>query len=312
LFENRRAVGIAATQNGSPVEFRAAKEVILSTGSIITPKLLQLSGIGDAELLGRHGIDVVHNSPMVGKRMHEHLTLMISFRLRHWQDSDNREYAGVRLLRNALNYFVRGKGPMARGAAEAIGFVRALPGSNRPDAQIMFNPYSMDFEAAGIAFEREPGMSIYSYVLRPESEGSVEIVSANPADKPKADPNYLATERDRANAIAATRKIRTIVAQPAFSELVAGETQTTAWAQTDEEILELYRRYGHSGYHAVGTAAMGPNEQDVVDSRLRVRGVDGLRVVDCSVFPQIPAGNTNAPAMAIAWRAAEMIREDAR
>ena len=312
LIENSRAVGVAATRNGQPVEYRARSEIILSAGALVTPKLLQLSGIGDGAFLASHGIAVVQDSPLVGRRLREHLTLALSFRLKHWRDSDNREYAGPRLVANVLRYLVAGAGPLSRGAAEAIAFVRALPGSKRPDTQIMFNPYSMDVKAGGIAFEKQPGMQCYSFVLRPESEGYVEISSADPAAPVKADANYLATERDRDLHIAATRAVRRIVNQPALADFVAGETEATASAQSDEEILGLYKRLGRSGLHAVGTAGMGPNPQDVVDARLRVRGVQGLRVADCSVFQQVPSGNTNAPAMALGWRASELILEDAR
>jgi choline dehydrogenase-like flavoprotein len=311
LFENRRAVGVAATENGQPIQFRASSTVILSAGAIVTPKLLQLSGIGDAGLLSSLGVAVVHHSPFVGRRMKEHILLALNFRLKHWRDSDNREYSGVRLVRNILRYLAAGRGPMARGAAEAIAFVRALPGSNRADTQIMFNPYSLDPAKNSLQFEGEPGMQSYSYALRPESEGSVHISSADPSSPLKIDPNYLATEHDRALSIAGTRAIRRLMAQPALAGLVAGETDRSAQAQSDDEILDLYGRYGQSGYHAVGTASMGPSEHDVVDERLRVRGVTGLRVADCSVFRQIPSGNTNAPAMALGWRAGEIILEDA-
>ncbi|MEO8723898.1 MAG: GMC family oxidoreductase N-terminal domain-containing protein, partial [Sphingobium sp.] len=311
LFENNRAVGVSATENGQPVEFRTVGEVILSAGAIITPKLLQLSGIGDSAKLSALGIDVVHHSPFVGQRMREHLTLAISFRLKHWRDSDNREYSGARLYWNVLKYLVAGKGPLARGAAEAIAFVRARPGSNRPDSQIMFNPYSMDPNLTTIAFESEPGMQCYSFTLRPESEGSAQITSADPDAPMHINPNYLATERDRETSIAGTRALRAIMAQPSMKKFVVGETAKTAGAQTDEEILGLYAQYGHSGFHTVGTAGMGPGAEDVVDDHLRVRGVDGLRVVDCSVFQQVPSGNTNAPAMALGWRASEIILEDA-
>jgi len=311
IVENGHAVGIAGVENGAPVEFRTAGEVILSAGGLMSPKLLLLSGIGDAAALSALGIDVKHHSPNVGRRLREHLVLMLSFRLKQWQDSDNREYSGVRLLANVLNYLVAGKGPMARGAAEAIAFVRALPGAGRPDAQLMFNPYSMS-PAGGMKFEDEPGMQVYSFILRPESEGSLQLTSADPQAPLNVNPNYLATERDRATAIAATRAIRRIMAEPALADLVVGETAKTAGAQTDEDILGLYDRFGGAGYHAVGTAGMGPNDDDVVDSRLRVRGVTGLRVADCSVFQQIPSGNTNAPAMALGWRLAELIEEEAR
>jgi len=201
---------------------------------------------------------------------------------------------------------------MARGAAEAIAFVRAHPKSTRPDTQIMFNPFSLDTSANEIAFEKEPGMQCYSYMLRPESEGSALITSADPSSPLNIRPAYLETEIDQATSIAGTRAIRRIMEQDALRDYVVGETEASSWAQSDDEILALYKQSGHSGYHAVGTAAMGPSDTDVLDSRLRVRGVSGLRIVDCSIFREMPAGNTNAPAMAAAWRLAQLIAEDSR
>jgi len=140
----------------------------------------------------------------------------------------------------------------------------------------------------------------------------VLIVSPDPSAPAAIDPNYLSTPEDRAAAVAGTRAIRRIMSRPSLSRLVVGETERTAAGQSDEEILDLYRRFGHAGYHAVGTAAMGPGDEDVVDARLRVRGIEGLRVIDCSIFPEIPSGNTNAPTMAAALRAADLIAEDQR
>lgn len=311
IVENGRAVGVEGVREGNPVSFHAACEVILCAGAIITPKILQLSGIGDGAVLQAAGIETLHHSANVGKRMREHLTVALNFRLRDWRFSDNREYGGMRLLGNVMNYMIRGKGPMARGAAEAIAFVRAHPESTRPDTQIMFNPFSVNTSTNDISFEAEPGMQLYSYMLRPVSEGSVLIASSDPVVQPTVAPAYLEADIDRETHIAGTRACRRIMQQKALEPYVVGETEQTSGAQTDEEILQLYREKGHSGYHAVGTAAMGPEESDVVDSRLRVRGVEGLRIVDCSVFRAVPAGNTNAPTMAAAWRLAQMMRQDA-
>jgi len=312
IISEGRATGVACTADGQPLNLFAAREVILCAGALVSPKILQLSGIGDGAVLQAAGIQTIHNSPNVGMRMREHLTLAVNFRLRDWRYSDNREYAGVRLVGNMFNYLARGKGPMARGAAEAIAFVRAHPKSTRPDTQIMFNPFSLDTSANEIAFEKEPGMQCYSYMLRPESEGSALITSADPSSPLNIRPAYLETEIDQATSIAGTRAIRRIMEQDALRDYVVGETEASSWAQSDDEILALYKQSGHSGYHAVGTAAMGPSDTDVLDSRLRVRGVSGLRIVDCSIFREMPAGNTNAPAMAAAWRLAQLIAEDSR
>ncbi|MFZ4748683.1 MAG: GMC family oxidoreductase, partial [Sphingomonas sp.] len=311
LMANGRALGVGCTTDGEAINLFAAREVILCAGALVSPRILQLSGIGDGAVLQAAGIETAIHSPNVGRRMREHLTLSINFRLRDWRFSDNREYGGARLMGNMLNYLVNGKGPMARGAAEAIAFVRAHPASVRPDTQIMFNPFSLDTSTAGLAFEKEPGMQCYSYMLRPESEGSVLVSSAQP-DAPMAiHPAYLEAEIDRTTSIAGTRALRRIMEQDVLKPHIVGETAKTAWAQSDEDILTLYKQNGHSGYHAVGTAAMGPEATDVVDNRLRVRGVSGLRIVDCSVFREIPSGNTNAPSMAAAWRLAQMISKDA-
>jgi choline dehydrogenase len=310
LIADGRATGVACTSEGQAVNLYAGREVILCAGALVSPKILQLSGIGDGAVLQAAGIETVVHSPNVGKRMREHLTLAINFRLRDWRYSDNREYGGVRLIGNMLNYLTRGKGPLARGAAEAIAFVRAHPGSARPDTQIMFNPYSLDPNSQGIAFEQQPGMQCYSYMLRPVSEGTALVTSADAAAPMAIRPAYLEAEIDQVTSIAGTRAIRRIMEQDALKSLVVGETEKSSWAQSDDEILKLHKQFGHSGYHAVGTAAMGPDDTDVLDSRLRVRGVDGLRVVDCSIFREIPAGNTNAPTMAAAWRLAQMIKQD--
>lgn len=312
LIENGRAIGIACNSGGEDFNLYAAREVILAAGALISPKILQLSGIGDGALLQSLGITTLHHSPNVGRRMREHQTLQINFRLRDWSHSDNREYSGARLIGNVLNYMVRGKGPMARGAAEAIAFVKAHPQAQRADTQIMFNPYSLDYSGGGIGFEKEPGMQCYSYILRPQSEGHALITSADPSQPLDINPAYFEEQIDRETAVEGTRAIRRIMMQDALKHIVVGETAMTSHAQTDEEILDLYKQYGHCGLHAVGTAAMGPDESDVLDSRLRVRGVSGLRIVDCSIFRVMPAGNTNAPAMAAAWRLSQMMHEEMR
>lgn len=312
LITDGKATGVACSSEGEAINLHAGREVILCAGALVTPKILQLSGIGDSAMLQAAGIKTLVHSPNVGKRMREHLTLAINFRLRDWRYSDNREYGGARLIGNMINYLIRGKGPMARGAAEAIAFVRAHPASTRPDTQIMFNPYSLGSSTAGLAFEDEPGMQCYSYMLRPVSEGTALVTSSDPAAPMTIRPAYLEAEIDQATSIAGTRAIRRIMEQDALKPLVAGETERSSWAQSDEEILQLHKQFGHSGYHAVGTAAMGADDSDVLDSQLRVRGVAGLRVVDCSIFRDIPSGNTNAPTMAAAWRLAQMIQQDMR
>lgn len=307
LVEQDRATGIAGVRDGQPVEFRCRGEVILSAGTIASPRILQLSGIGDGAVLAQAGVAVSRHSPHVGRRLREHQTLGLNFRLRHWRDSFNRQFGGARLFANVLRHALTGGGPLRNGAAQAIAFVRANPQAPRADTQIMFLPWSFAVSAKGIGFETEPGMQCFSYMLRPDSEGSALIASADPAEPLRIDSNHLATEHDRATCVAGTRAVRRLMGQPALAPYVVGETGETAAATADEDILDLYRTTGRCGYHAVGTIAMGPDEDDAIDSRLRVRGIEGLRVVDGSIFREIPSGNTNAPIMAAGLRAAELI-----
>lgn len=304
-----RVVAVSGVRDGEPVRFEADGEVILSAGAIGSPRILQLSGIGPGAVLREAGVEVMLENPDIGAHLHEHWLVMQNFRLRDGRFSQNQAYGGFPLLRNMLRFLLRGKGPMAHGSSEAAAFVRILAESDRPDCQLMFQPYSLD-PAKAMEFEKEPGLSLYSFPLRPRSEGTIRIASADPAAPLSIDPNYQANDYDRRVNIGAVRYIRDLMAQPALSPFVAGETGTTAEARTDAEILGLYRRYGQSGYHSVGTVAMGL-EGTPLDGRLRLRGLRNLRVADCSVFPEMIAGNTNAPTMAMAARAADLILEDA-
>lgn len=304
--EQGRAVGVVGRRAGEAVSFAASREVILSAGALMSPSILQRSGIGPAEVLKAAGVPVLLDSPDVGRRLREHVLLGLSFRLRRWADSDNRAFAGLRLLGNVMRHLALGTGPLSYGSSEAAAFVRVLEESTRPDTQVMFQPYSMA-RGAGFAFESEPGMSLYSFRLRPESEGYIAIASADPAAPMVIDPRYLTAESDRRAAVAAVRFMRKIMAQPALAPFIVGETEATASAADDDEILDAYARWGAAGYHATATVRMGRDNSAPLDGRLRLRGVDRLRVVDCSVFPEMIAGNTNAPTMAMASRAAQLI-----
>lgn len=307
IMEGGRAVGVEGQRGSTPVSFRTQGEVILCTGGLVSPKLLQLSGIGDPKVLSKAGVPVLVESPMIGYNMREHCLLQLGFRIRDMRYSLNRSFSGARLYGNVLRWALFGTGPLAWGSHEMAAFVRSSPESNRPDSQIMFTPFSLD-PAAPMQFEKEPGVTVFAYPLRPDSQGSILITSSDPAAPPAIDINYLATEHDRKVSIASIRYIRRLMSQQALREFIVGETEPTSSAQTDEQILAAFRRYAVPGYHACGTVAMGTGYP--LDERLRVRGVGGLRVVDCSVFPEMLSGNTNAPTMALAWRASELIRED--
>lgn len=191
-----------------------------------------------------------------------------------------------------------------------MAFVKTDPGADRPDAQVMLGPWTLPTYNMGdpVAIEREAGASCLGMVLRPTSEGALEITSSDPGAPVRIDPNYLGTEYDRAATANLLRRMRAIFEQSPLAEHVSHETYPGPAVQSDEELVDAALDGGYCGYHATGTCAMGPSDDDVVDNQLRVRGVDGLRVVDCSVLPTMVAGNLNGPMMAMAWRAADFIR----
>jgi choline dehydrogenase len=304
LFDGGRATGIAGARAGQAFEHRAAREVILAAGALQSPKLLQLSGIGAAEHLRSLGIGVRVDSPEVGRNMREHLLLFIQHRLKG-RGSLNRAFSGLPLA-------LTRRGPLAAGSYDVGGFVRTRTEADRPDAQIMMAPYSLDFSMQSYAFEAFPGMQIFGYPLRPESCGTALARSANPEEMPVIRPNFLTAESDRRTAVDVFRWMRNWMRQPPLTPHLGEETTPGAAVQSDEEILDAFAHRGQAGYHATGTCRMGTDSKSVLDARLRVRGVAGLRVVDLSAFPTLVSGNTNGPVMAVAARAADLILEDAR
>jgi choline dehydrogenase len=312
IFEGDRVVGVnARAKDGSAVEFRAGREVLLSMGSLATPQLLELSGIGSREVLKSANIEVRVDQPQVGEGLREHRCFPLQMRL--LQDTGyNRLLAtpGRQALTGA-KYLLTRKGPIATPAYDMLTFFRSRPDRDRPDAQVLMTPFSMGLGPTAVGVERRAGISLLGFVLRPTSLGSVHITSSVPGEPVKLDPNYLATDHDRQISIDMFKRMREIVAQAPIAQQLLMEIQPGAALQDDEGILNSGFLNGGPGYHASGACAMGPADGDVVDSRLRVRGVQGLRVIDVSILPAMISGNLNGPIMAMAWRAAEMILEDA-
>jgi choline dehydrogenase-like flavoprotein len=316
-FDARRAVGVECRANGERVSFATHGEIILSTGTVISPKLLQLSGIGPAGLLRTHGIPVIHDSPDVGRRLLEHLGLMMTYRLKGERGINHRLY-GIGLGISVAQYLMFRSGPLANGAMEVGAFVKTNPAEPRPNMQIYISGWTLNIPedksvvAPMQSVEHEAGMTFTTQLIGLDSEGVLEIGAADPDAPLKIVPNWLSTEHDRRQAIEMVRYVRAYVSQPALAEVVKSEALPGAAVQSDDEILAMVRRNALCGTHAVRTCRMGRDGQSVVDERLRVRGVHGLRVVDCSVMPGLISGNTNGPAMATGWRAADLIIEDAR
>jgi choline dehydrogenase-like flavoprotein len=313
LFEGDKAVGIeASTPRGKQVSFTAGREIILSLGSLATPKLLQLSGIGDRSLLRGLGIETIVDSPRVGQRMREHHCFTIQFRL-------NRNIGMNRYLSTPVGqaitsgrYVLTHKGPMATAAYDVIGFFKTSADKPRPDAQILMAPFSAGPYEAGkaLGLERAPGIQAIGYILRPDSEGYVAITSADPAAPMVIEPNFFSTQHDRDAGVAVFRTMRELFSQEPISQYLARELTPGPDVNNDAEIIDAGLNEGYCGYHAVGTCAMGPADDDVVDPTLQVRGVDKLRIMDCSIMPTMVSGNLNGPAMAMAWHAADLILSD--
>ncbi len=311
ILDRGRAVGVRGRRNGRRVEVQAAREVILSAGAIATPKILQLSGIGPADALRSAGLDVVVDSPNVGARMREHRVFLMQFRLTE-DLGYNRLLAtkdGQRAA--ATEYQATRSGPLAAPAADIVGFFKTHPGINRPDAQFQIAPYSIEAPEPGapVRVEQQPGMLCVAFMLRPESQGSIRVTSSEPDAPLDIEPNYLATEHDRATAVGVFHGMRRLFATAPLANRIERETVPGHGVHSDQEIIDAALTIGGCGYHAIGTCAMGPDDDDVVDPRLRVRGVSNLRVVDASVLPTMVSGNLNGPVSALAWRAADLIRD---
>lgn len=314
VFEGRRAIGVVANSGGVPKRFRAGREVILAGGALQTPQLLELSGIGSAGRLREHGIEVLQDSPGVGENMREHCLIIMQRRLkREW--SLNREFSGWRAPFNVARWFALQNGPMAFPGFDAAALVACDPAATHPDCHLIFSRTSMDLRSwdgwtKGPQLESLPGMQMMGYPSQPRSQGSVHITSADPAAAPQIRVNYLTDEYDRQVSIHMFRKMRALIEHPSLADTVGEETVPGPKVQTDDEIMDAFATYSGPGYHACGTARMGNDPMAVVDNRLRVHGVEALRVVDISLFPTQTSQNTGAPAMAVAWRAADIINED--
>lgn len=305
LFDGTHATGVELRDKAGVRTEQAGGEVILCAGALNSPRLLQLSGVGPAQALAALGIAVIVDAPDVGQNLREHRLLRMQFRVTG--HSDNAAFSGWRLIVNAARYALLGGGPLTYAAFEVGGFVKTRPDLAAPDAQIGMAPISLDPTTQKLKMEAEPGALCGGYPMRPQSQGELMIRSADPDERPMINPRYLTADEDKAVSVRLVHFIRALFNQAPLKPYVAGETWPGPAAQGDDEIIDYFQRFGAAGFHAAGTCRMGPDDRSVVDPSLRVRGVQGLRVADISVMPQLVSGNTNAPAMALAWRAAQII-----
>ncbi|MDR5773786.1 MULTISPECIES: GMC family oxidoreductase [unclassified Caballeronia] len=315
LFDGARAMGVLASRNGQDLQFRAKREVILSAGAVDTPKLMQLSGIGEAELLAKHGVTLVHELPAVGKNLQDHLC--VSFYYRATVKTLNDQLGSlIGKAKVALQYLMTRKGPLAMSVNQAGGFFKGADDELEPNLQLYFNPLSYRIPKSSKAqLEPEPysGFLLCFNPCRPTSRGSVEIASAKVEDAAKIRINALTTAKDIREVIQGSKLIRRIMGTKALRQVTAEEISPGPGVKSDEDMLAYFRDQSGSIYHLCGSCAMGPDARtSVVDERLRVHGIDGLRIVDASVFPNITSGNLNAPTMMVAEKGADMILEDSR
>lgn len=314
VIERGRAVAIEAKVDGVAKRFECNGEVVISGGALESPLLLQRSGVGDAARLKAAGVEPVIDSPRVGERMIEHLAMAIPYRLAKGAGTA-RQLFGIGLVRSMLRYFLTRTGIMATGPFEVGAFCNVAQTDGRTDTQIYLGAYTFavpdDNNPVPLdQIDRRPGVTIYGQLLRLTSEGAIHVTGPTASDPPRIEPNWLTTDHDRTSAVAMVRKMRAIMAQRPLNNVLGAEELPGAEVESDEQILAAFRKLSSCGLHAVGTCRMGGANDSVVDPALKVRGVEGLRVADCSVIPGHVTGNTNAPAMAIGWRAADLIMAD--
>ncbi len=310
IIEAGRCVGVRYLQGGQQKEIRAAREVIVSAGSIGSPQILQLAGIGDPEHLSSAGVETRVDLPGVGRNLSDHLTVRLVSRLRDLT-TINELARGWRLAREVVKFGLLGKGALTFGVTSAMVFCRSREGLESPDLQLLFTPASYVFGKA-LVLEDDPGMTVAVCPTRPGSRGSVLIDSADPMARPKIRYGYATDHDDLRVMSAGLEHARRIFAAPTFAPHIVRETKPGPAVNDDAQIEEFVRREGSSLYHPVGTCKMGLDNAAVVDPRLRVRGIEGLRVADSSIMPYLTTGNTNAPTIMIGEKAADLIIEDAR
>ncbi len=312
IIEDGRATGVSYRVAGTSTRAVARKEVILSAGAINSPQILQLSGVGPAEVLQKHGIKVLHDLPAVGRHLQDHLAISHYYRA---NEPTLNNKLGNRLGQwiAGLRYVLTRKGPLSVPVNQVSGYVRSTPDAAVPDIQVYCNPMSYVTNAAGaVGVDPEAGFLLCVQPSRPTSRGQVMIGSANPADAPLIRPNSLSTNEDCDMVLKASRLLQQLAQTPAIQRVTAARLAPDITTMDDAALLENFRNRSGTVFHPTSTCRMGRDATDsVLDAKLRVHGVAGLRVVDASAFPNVTSGNTNAPTIMLAARAAELILQDA-
>ena len=314
LFDsNKKAIGVDVKVADKLIHFRAIKEVILTAGAVGTPKLLQVSGVGDAAHLNQHNVKVIHDLPAVGKNLQDHLC--VSFYYKANQTTLNDELGTVYGKAKAgLEYIVNRTGPLSMSVNQGGGFFKGTGTEQEPNLQLYFNPMSYEIpKDTNAKLKPEPysGFLVAFNPCRPSSRGEISIVSNDPNVDALIKPNYLSTEKDITEAVQGSKFIRHLMTAPSLKYLTVEEVKPASEVFDDDSMLKFFREQSGSIYHLCGSCAMGSDiSKTVVDHRLKVHGMEGLRIVDASIFPNITSGNTNAPVMMVAEKGADLILSD--
>lgn len=308
-LDGRRATGVVYRRDGEARSVRARREVLVAAGAIGSPQILQLSGIGPGPVLNAAGVEVLHELPGVGENLQDHFQARFVYDCSLPASLNDVWHSRVKQLKAGLEYAVSRSGILTIGAGVVGVFARSRPGLEEPDVQVHFMPLSAERPGQGLhAFS---GITASVCQLRPESRGALAITSPDPAAAPSIVANYLAVEMDREVLLAGMRLLRKFASQPEFARHVKREFMPGPDVETDKDLLAYAKEKGTTIFHPCGTCKMGRDAMAVVDDRLRVHGVAGLRVVDASIMPTMTSGNTNAPTIMIAEKAADMIRDNA-
>ena len=307
LLEGRRCVGVRFSIDGKAHEVRAAREVVISAGSINSPQLLELSGIGQPGRLKALGLEAHHALPGVGENLRDHYAPRTRWAIGAKGTTFNDRGRGLGLVHQVLRYALTGKGMLGMVAAPIRAFVRSRDGLEAPDLLLGWIPMLTERTPKGLTISRQSGMTCYAHAMRPESKGSIHITSADPRKAPAINFNFLSAPIDAELTVRAIRIARSIMNAPAMAAMKPTELAPGTARNTDEEIIAWVKEAAETTYHPVGTCRMGSDAMAVVDDQLRVRGIEGLRVADASIMPTLTSGNTNAPTIMIGEKAADMI-----
>ncbi len=307
LIEGKRCAGVRYSVGGIKQEARASREVIVSGGSINSPKLLELSGIGQPDLLRSRGVTPVHELRGVGENLRDHYSPRVKFTIAGKNLTFNDNARGWRLAREAVKYAMLGEGFLASTSVPIRMYFRSRPGLETPDCTVSIAPFLYEMVGRQRRVSRRKGITMNVNVLRSESTGSIHIKSADPAEPPAIKFNFLSSEHDRAGVLAAIRKGRELMATSPLKDVTGEEIAPGVQLQTDDELLDWVRKNAETTYHPIGTCKMGSDAMAVVDRELKVHGIESLRIADASIMPTLTSGNTNAPSIMIGEKCSEML-----